>query len=290
MAERDFDQAAGLRRLFRNEGLKVIAVASGCPGVGKSTCVQNLAAALAEAGRRVLVVDENPDPARGQGPVRAPRWSLADVVAGRAALASAVLRGPEGVALLPAARGLRALREATAMRQEALMDEFSKLRLPLDTVLVDTAVAQMETADSLSLAAEDWVVVVNGSRAAITDGYALIKAIHRATAQRHFRILVNCVDDDAAARAIFDNLALVSRRYLAVTLEYFGSVPRDDRLAKARAAGRAVVLAHPAAASAKRYRQLANQMLGAAQVEATEGAMGLLFERLMHARRTALAA
>ncbi|MBI3149062.1 MAG: AAA family ATPase [Betaproteobacteria bacterium] len=290
MAERDCDQAAGLRRLFRGEGLKVIAVASGCPGVGKSSAVQNLAAALAEAGRQVLVVDENPDPSRGQGPVRQPRWDLADVVAGRARLESAVLRGTHGVALLPAPRGMRALTAASSARQHSLMNEFAKLRLPLDTVLVDTAVAQMETCDSLSLAAEDWLVVVNGSRAAITDGYALIKAINRTTAQRHFRILVNCVDEESSARGIFDNLARVSRRYLAVTLEYFGSVPRDERLAKARAAGRPVVLANPAAASAKRYRQLANQLLGGGVVEAPEGAMAVLFERLMHASRTALAA
>lgn len=290
MAERELDQAAGLRRLFRGEGLKVIAVASGCPGVGKSSCVQNLAAALAEAGRQVLVVDENPDPARGQGPARPARWNLGDVVAGRARLANVLQRGGEGVALLPAPLGLRALSEASTARRASVGNEFAALRLPLDTVLVDTAVAQMETSDSLSLAAEDWLVVVNGSRAAITDGYALIKAIHRATAQRHFRILVNCVDQDAAARSIFDNLALVSRRYLAVSLEYFGSVPRDERLAKARAAGRAVVLAQPTAPSAKRYRQLANQLLGGAVVLPQEGAMGQLFDRLLQARRTALAA
>ncbi len=290
MAERELDQAAGLRRLFRGEGLKVIAVASGCPGVGKSTCVQNLAAALAQAGRQVLVVDENPDPARGQGPVRPARWDLGDVVAGRARIENALQKGAQGVALLPAPRGMRALSETSAARRAGLAKEFAALRLPLDTVLVDTAVAQMETSDSLALAAEDWLVVVNGSRAAITDGYALIKTIHRATAQRHFRILVNRVDQDATARGIFDNLALVSRRYLAVTLEYFGSVPQDARLAKARAAGQAVVLAQPAAPSAKRYRELANQLLRGGLAPPQEGAMGQLFDRLLHARRTALAA
>jgi flagellar biosynthesis protein FlhG len=256
--------------------------------VGKTSVVQNLAAALAQNGRSVLVVDENPDPARGQGGIRRPRWDLSDVVAARVKLADAVDRQSPQLAHLAASRGMRPLRELSVARRAALMQEFARLPLCIDTVLIDTAVAQMETQDSLSLAAEDWLVVVNGSRAAITDGYALIKAINRAAAQRHFRIVVNCVNDEQEASGIFDNLSRVSRRYLAVTLEYFGAVPNDALLRRARAQGAAVVLAAPQAVSARRYRELARALPPGEGAGA--GSMGAWFDRLLHATRSALAA
>lgn len=272
---------------MRGSGPRIVAVASGCRGVGKTSVVQNLAAALSQSGRSVMVVDENPDPARGSGSVHRPRWDFADVVTQRVKLADAVERQGARLFHLAASRGMRPLRDISAARRASLMQEFSRLPLAVDTVLIDTAVAQMETQDSLSLAADEWLVVVNASRAAITDGYALIKAINRAAAQRHFRILVNCVNEDAEARGIFENLSRVSRRYLAVTLEYFGAVPNDALLRRARSQGQAVVSATPHAVSAKRYAVLAHGLpLG----ESAEAGMGAWFDRLLSATRSALAA
>jgi flagellar biosynthesis protein FlhG len=52
------DQAEGLRRMLARSGSRVIAVTSGSAGVGSTTTVVNLAAALAQQGKDVLVIDE----------------------------------------------------------------------------------------------------------------------------------------------------------------------------------------------------------------------------------------
>ncbi len=52
------DQAEGLRRLLARSGSRVIAVTGGSESVGRTTTVVNLAAALAEQGKDVLVIDE----------------------------------------------------------------------------------------------------------------------------------------------------------------------------------------------------------------------------------------
>jgi flagellar biosynthesis protein FlhG len=55
MVKRHFDQAAGLRRMFR--AAHIVAVVGGSSGAGATTCAVNLAAALRRHGRRVLLVD-----------------------------------------------------------------------------------------------------------------------------------------------------------------------------------------------------------------------------------------
>ena len=52
------DQAEGLRRLLARSGSRVLAVMGGSAGVGCTTTVVNLAAALAQQGKDVLVIDE----------------------------------------------------------------------------------------------------------------------------------------------------------------------------------------------------------------------------------------
>jgi MinD-like ATPase involved in chromosome partitioning or flagellar assembly len=62
MAEREFDQAAGLRRMFWTTRAHIVAVVGGSPGAGATTCAVNLAAALRRQGRRVLLIDSTGAP------------------------------------------------------------------------------------------------------------------------------------------------------------------------------------------------------------------------------------
>lgn len=55
------DQADGLRRLMANSPGRLLAFSGGAPGVGVSSVIQNLAAALARLGQDVQVIDERGD-------------------------------------------------------------------------------------------------------------------------------------------------------------------------------------------------------------------------------------
>ncbi|MDR0997122.1 MAG: hypothetical protein LBL69_05625 [Zoogloeaceae bacterium] len=56
MLDVSHDQALGLRRLFRPEGVAALALAAGAPGAGVSALAANLVAALRGFGRAVLLV------------------------------------------------------------------------------------------------------------------------------------------------------------------------------------------------------------------------------------------
>ena len=51
------DQAAGLRRMAEQRPVHVIAVTSGKGGVGKTNVSVNLAVAIAESGKHVMLLD-----------------------------------------------------------------------------------------------------------------------------------------------------------------------------------------------------------------------------------------
>lgn len=90
--------------------MRIIAVTNAKGGSGKTTTTVNVAAALGEMGRRVLVVDLDPQrnastwlgAGRGAGP------TLADALAGEAVTGAelALESSAEGVAIIPAAEDL----------------------------------------------------------------------------------------------------------------------------------------------------------------------------------------
>lgn len=86
--------------------VRVLAVASGKGGVGKTSIAVNMGAALARAGHRTLLLDAdlglaNVDVMLGLSP----RLTLADVIAGRCTINDTVVRADEGLMVIPAASG-----------------------------------------------------------------------------------------------------------------------------------------------------------------------------------------
>src|SRR3546814_10676537 len=86
--------------------VQVIAVTGGKGGVGKTNVSVNLSLALAELGRRVMLLDAdlglaNVDVLLGLTPKR----TLADVIGGRCELRDVLLQGPGGIRIVPAASG-----------------------------------------------------------------------------------------------------------------------------------------------------------------------------------------
>ena len=92
------DQADGLRRLLDRQGLRIVRLSSGAGGSGKTGAVLNLAAALAEIGRDVLILDENPAEhgVTAELGLKA-RFDLEDVIRRKRDLDEVLVRGPAGI-------------------------------------------------------------------------------------------------------------------------------------------------------------------------------------------------
>lgn len=248
------DQAEGLRRLLTNAGSRVVAVAGGPAGIGCTSAVANLAAALAIHGRDVLVIDERQNAGSLSKMLGLnDTGALASVMSGRRFLQDAVTRTPFGFSLLAAPRDERISHDAGQCR--ALLDG------PADIVLIDTQLDRNGALSSLAAQAHDFLIVTRVAAAAITEAYACMKRLHYAHAIGQFRVLVNHVQNATDAATAFENLSGVASRYLAVSLAQAGYVAEDARVSRARELARCAVEAFPATPAARDYRQIAAELL-----------------------------
>ncbi len=275
-------QAAGLRLLHPPKPVQVIAVTSGKGGVGKTTTSVNLAVAMAQSGRRVILLDgdlglANVDVMLGLQPT----CNLSHVIAGQCSLEETLIEGPAGIAVIPASSGKRSMAELSAAESAGLVRAFSDLQRPVDTLIVDTAAGIANSVITFSQAAQEVVVVVTNDPQSLTDAYALIKVLNRDHGIQRIQVLANQAHTPLEGADIFDNLRRVAERFLDVTLCNFGSIPHDEWLRRSVRRQRAVVEAYPSAMSAQAYRALASRAATWALPEGARGNLEFFVERLV---------
>ncbi|MFM0628462.1 nucleotide-binding protein [Paraburkholderia xenovorans] len=248
------DQAEGLRRMLARSGSRVIAVTSGSAGVGSTTTVVNLAAALAQQGKDVLVIDEclgEKSVSAMLGGVRG-AGNFAAVMRGEMTLDDAAARHALGFSVLAASGPNREGRTAA---------EFGVvLRGSADVVLIDAQLDPQGRLSALAMQAHDVMIVTRMAAQAITDAYACMKRLHYGHAIAQFRVLVNHVQSVNDAHTAFANLAGVAGRYLTVALEDAGCIAADGRMARALELSRCVVDAFPSTPAARDFRHLAAEL------------------------------
>ena len=260
MSETRIDQAAGLRHMANPRPVRVIAVSSGKGGVGKTNVSVNLAVAMAETGKKVMLLDAdlamaNVDVLLGLRP----NGNLSHVLDGKLSLEEVIVEGPEGLLIVPASSGVSRLAQLSPMEHAGLIRAFSELSQPLDTLIVDTAAGVSDSVVSFTHAAQEVIVVVCDEPASITDAYALIKVLSREHGVTRFQILANMADSEADGENLYRKIAAVCDRYLDVTLHFLGTVPRDDLLRKAVQKQSPVVAAYPGSRAAKAFREIAKK-------------------------------
>ena len=290
MARMMGDQAEGLRRLQVSDGVRIVTVAGGRTGVGKTSAVVNLAMALAKNGKHVLVLDENPrhNNVNANLGLKA-RYDLLHVINRDKTLEQVIVPGPEGVSILTAMRGVHSLARLNRDDQEWLIRSFGRLPKPVDVVLVDTAAGSASHVLSLSLAAQQVLVVLSAAASSITDAYTLIKIMSQEYAKRHFLVLVNNVRSEPEARAIFENISQVAQRHLSVALDLIGCIPADEKLRRSTQLCRPVVEAFPGSVSAAGFRKMADHLLRCPCPGDYGGGVENFMQRLIRSSRLGMA-
>ncbi len=240
----------------RNQ-VKVIAVTGGKGGVGKTNVSLNMAVAMANQGKRVLVLDAdlglaNVDVVLG---LRVEK-NLSHVLAGECDLDDILVKGPGGIQIVPATSGTRSMVELSPQEHAGLIRAFSTMRTEFDVLIVDTAAGIGNMVLSFARAAQDVVVVVCDEPTSITDAYALIKVLSREHGVFRFKVVANMVRTMREGQILYNKLTKVTDRFLDVALELAAIIPFDENLRKAVRKQQLLVEAAPRSPASLAFKAL----------------------------------
>lgn len=257
MANFDFDQAEGLRRMIAGPKPRIITFLSAAAPEEKGATLANLAASLARAGSGVLLLDATSG-ARGiASKLGAPHGAtLMEVARGERDFAHAMHAAPQEFSVATLTRGKLQAVNADARHAATLAGLFQKLAAASDVMMVDAELGSDDFFPVAAMAGGEIVVQVANHPDSIKAAYALIKRLHAQLGRRPFGILVSGASEREAGQ-VFGNMARAASRYLAVELHSVGSVPADEHLKRATRLGRTVVDAFPLAGASVAFRQLA---------------------------------
>ena len=235
---------------------RIIAVASGKGGVGKTWFAITLAQALAQAGgprgaRRVALLDADLGLANADVQLGlVPRLDLGAVLAGRARLEQALVAHPAGFHLLPGRSGSGALADPAGPALEAALALPRRLAAGFQDVVLDLG-AGLGAAQRRMLAMADLpLVLATEEPTSLTDAYAVLKLLAADAPALAPLLVVNMATGAAAGQRVHAALDAATRRFLGRGLALAGVVRRDAKVPDAIRAQTPLLTRHPASAAA----------------------------------------
>jgi chromosome partitioning protein len=246
---------------------RTLAVANQKGGVAKTTTVASLGSALAEAGRKVLLVDLDPQScltfSLGVDP-DAVELSVHDVLLGRVGPAMAIQPTDDGIDLLPATIDLAGTEVALLSRpgrEYVLRSALDEVDGAYDVVILDCSPSLGVLTLNALTAADDVLIPLQCEMLSHRGVGQLLDTIDDVR-----RILNPRLHVVGVLPTMYDGRTNHARAVLADVAERYGlpvlepPIPRSIRFAEAPAVGRSVLATARSGRGAEAYRELARSL------------------------------
>ncbi len=211
---------------------RLIAIASGKGGVGKTWLAITLADALSRLGRRVLLFDAdfglaNIDVQLGLMPA----FDLGSVLDGSVSLAGAVVRHPDcRFDILAGRSGTGAMADLDPAQLEAALAMPRGGSAGYDDVLIDLGAGVERAVRRMASLSDILLVLATEEPTSLTDAYAVLKLHRLDRPLGDARVVVNMVSTQAAGERTYFTLRRACSTFLRFEPRLAGIVRRDDKV------------------------------------------------------------
>ena len=246
----------------------VFAVVNQKGGTGKTTTAVNLAACLADSGKRVLLIDIDPqsNATSGMGIVKSGIRSTYDVLINGASIAeSTVVTSVNGLQLIPSSLNLAGAELELIprlSRETVLRDRISSIRSQFDYILIDAPPSLgLLTLNALA-AADSTIVPIQCEYYALEGVSQLLKTIDLVRNN-----LNTDIDIGMVVMTMYDNRVRLNQQVVEEVRSVFKDkvakqlIPRNVRIAEAPSHGKPVTVYDPRSRGALAYREVAQEIL-----------------------------
>lgn len=237
---------------------EVIAVVSGKGGVGKTTAVANIGAALAALNKRVLLIDadmglRNLDIALGAE--NAIVYDIADVIDEVCGLDEAVLKidGYEDLYFIPSPQ----TRSETCVSDEAFLNFCTEVKDSYDYILIDGPAGVGSGFLKIIKASNSAIVVAQGFMASLRDADRTISFLEK-EGVKNIRVLINSMRPELVKKGIMLDVDYILD-VLGTSL--LGIVPDDDMILEYQSK-RMLALGKEDCKASVAYSNIAKRILG----------------------------
>lgn len=249
---------------------KAIAIFNQKGGVGKTTTNINLSACLAMKGKKVLVVDIDPqgNTTSGIGLVkRKLQYTLYDVLVNKDFdISKAILHTKtEGLDILPASVDLA----GAEIELINLEGRERRLKKALDKVKSDYDFVFVDCPPSLGLLTINSLTAVDSVLIPIQCEFYALEGVSQlmSTVDMVRKNMNPNIEIEGVILSMFDGRTNLSLQVVQEVKKYFGNkvfntiIPRNVRLAEAPSYGLPIIKYDPSSTGAKAYQQFANELL-----------------------------
>lgn len=234
---------------------RVITIASGKGGTGKTFLTANLGIALAQMGKSVLLIDADIAMANLSlllGMQSSP-ITLHDVLLGEASINDAVYEGPEGIELIPSGLGLESYRRIDSERIKSVI---SNVKEKYDFILLDAGAGIEKNVLSALSAAQQVLLITEPTPPSIADCLKT-KNIAQKVGANPIGIVTNKVHGEKGE---------ITKAEIMETLELpsYGEIPYDIEVRKSfyEKRGEPIIIRKPISPASKAIKLIAEKIIG----------------------------
>ena len=269
------DQAKQLRQIIAlgkkenySSDMKVITVASGKGGVGKSNFSVNLSLALKEQKRKPIILDAdfglaNVEIILGEHP----KYNLSHLLNQECTMNELIVQSKYGLSFISGGSGVRTMNFLSPEQVDYISERLRELENDTDLLVIDTGAGINDIVLKFCRLANEIYIVVTPEPTSITDSYALIKTlVSGASMPIPIKIVVNKAESKEEAHHVFHKLRYVTKQFLNLDILYAGFVPYDDAVFAAVKAQVPIVIKDKKAKASVAYEQISKQLFSGRSV------------------------